>query len=127
MDYNWTGSRIIIADDDLINFELLKLIIGRTRSEVLHHKNGIEVIEYIETHGKVDLIVMDLQMPILDGIEATYQLREKGYQGVIIGLTAMSTKDIKGTLLKKGFNEIIEKPFDRLRLLKLIDDNLKMR
>jgi CheY-like chemotaxis protein len=120
--YDWTGKRIIIADDDLINFELLNLILRFTKAELIHINNGQLVLDYINSGKTTDLILMDIQMPVLDGIKATEILRANGYKGCIFALTALNTSINIKKYNDAGFNEIIEKPVRRDSFLKLIDN-----
>ena len=122
--YNWSNKSILIADDDLINFELLKLMLRQTGVEIHHVTNGQNAINTIEKDKSTDLVIMDIQMPVVDGIQATVKLREMQYNGIIFALTALNTfKDI-AKYKSKGFDEIVEKPVRREVFLKLIDKYL---
>lgn len=70
---------------------------------------------------KPDLILMDLQMPNMGGQEATQILRQKGYKGVIVALTAHALKEEKDRCLKNGFDAYVTKPIDR----KILFDTLQ--
>ncbi len=122
--YDWSSKSILIADDDLINFELLKLMLRQTGVEIHHVTNGQNAINTIEKDKSTDLVIMDIQMPVVDGIQATVKLREMQYNGIIFALTALNTfKDI-AKYKSKGFDEIVEKPVRREVFLKLIDKYL---
>lgn len=122
--YNWIDKKIVIADDDMINFELLKLMLKNTNIEIIHFNNGQLVVDYIKNNLDIDLVIMDIQMAVLDGIEATKQLRILNYTGVIIALTALNlAKDLK-RYKDFGFNEIVEKPVRREAFLQLLDSFL---
>ncbi len=122
--YNWSNKSILIADDDLINFELLKLMLRQTGVEIHHVTNGQNAINTIEKDKSTDLVIMDIQMPVVDGIQATVKLREMQYNGIIFALTALNTfKDI-AKYKSKGFDEVVEKPVRREVFLKLIDKYL---
>ncbi len=122
--YNWSSKSILIADDDLINFELLKLMLRQTGVDIHHVTNGQNAINAIEKDKSTDLVIMDIQMPVVDGIQATVKLREMEYNGIIFALTALNTfKDI-AKYKSKGFDEIVEKPVRREVFLKLIDKYL---
>jgi len=123
--YNWDDKKIVIADDDNINFELLKLMLKNTNIDIKHFNNGQLVVDYIQNNCDINLIIMDIQMPVLDGIEATKQLRDLNFKGVILALTALNTsKDIQ-KYKDFGFNAIVEKPVRRESFLKLLDSFLK--
>ena len=67
-----------------------------------------------------DSVVMDFQMPELDGLDATRQLREIGYQGTIIGVTAFNSEDLRTSWFHAGCNEILDKPLTRSALINTI-------
>jgi CheY-like chemotaxis protein len=123
-NYSWDNKRIVIADDDDINFELLKLMLKNTNVEIKHFKNGQLVVDFIQSNCDVDLIIMDIQMPVLDGIEATQKLRGLNYSGIILALTALNTTKDAKKYRDIGFDEIVEKPVRRESFLKLLDSFL---
>lgn len=69
----------------------------------------------------MDLIFMDIQMPVKNGIEATSEIRKNGYKGIIIACTANNDKDDFEAYKKTGINDIIVKPFKRETIRKLLD------
>jgi len=119
--YNWDNKSILIADDDFLNFELLKLILRNTNVSITHFTDGQAVIDYINDNNNCDIIIMDIQMPILDGISATIKLREIGITIPIVALTALNTISEKSKYEKYGFNEIVEKPVRKEMFLKMIE------
>ncbi len=119
--YNWKNKNILIADDDFLNFELLKLILRNTEVNIKHFTDGQAVIDHIKMDNACHLIIMDIQMPILDGIAATIKLRELGFDAPIVALTALNTISEKSKYEKYGFNEIIEKPVRKEMLLEMIE------
>ncbi len=122
--FNWSDKQIVIADDDNINFELLKLMLKHTNVDVKHFSNGQLIVDYIKDNCSVDLIIMDIQMPVLDGIEATKQLREMNYSGYILALTALSTTKDEKKYKDFGFDEIVEKPVRREAFINLLNSFL---
>jgi CheY-like chemotaxis protein len=124
--YDWSNKHIVIADDDDLNFELLKLILKQTNADIIHLKNGQEVIDYVDKKHSIDLILMDIQMPVLDGMKATQLLRKQGFTSGIFALTALSVGSNTG-FAHIGFDEIIEKPIRRGPFLKLIHDHFTVK
>lgn len=118
--YNWSQKTILIADDDFINYELLKLILMQTKVNIQHVKDGQLVIDTIKTEKEFDLILMDIQMPVLDGFKATQMLRLQNYKSPIFALTALNTAVEIKKYKNAGFDEIVEKPIRRELLLQLI-------
>lgn len=116
----WLEIKILIAEDNPINMLLIKNILKNIFPNVflIASHNGEEVIEkFIET--KPNLILMDVQMPLLNGIEATKKIRslEKDTPVPIIALTAGTLKEERDLCLASGMNDFVSKPIvkDTLR------------
>lgn len=105
------GKKILIAEDHPVNRKLLETFIKKYGAEVFLAENGQEAIEQIEQHPEIDLIFMDIQMPVKNGIEATIQIRKDGYNGIIIACTANNDENDFTSYRKVGINDIIVKPF----------------
>lgn len=119
--------RVLIVDDVAINRKLLKMILKQHRFTVLEAEDGESAVQMAETE-KPDIILMDISMPGIDGIEAVKLIREKGGQFKevpIIAVTASLLYD-KNTLIKKGFNGLLNKPFKEEHLLELIGSTKKL-
>ncbi|MFD2176628.1 ATP-binding protein [Veronia pacifica] len=103
---------ILVAEDNKANQMVVKLILERAGHSVVVAGDGIEVIKEIERDRKdaFDLILMDMSMPKLDGIEATRLLRTAGVNIPIIALTANAMEEDKIKCLEAGMNEFITKP-----------------
>ena len=110
MDENITnkGITILIAEDEESNFLLLKTILKK-HCNVLHAKTGVELLEiYKEQHA--DLILLDIKMPEMDGLEATRIIRKVSQEIPIIALTAFAFDDDRVKALEAGCNDYLTKP-----------------
>jgi len=117
--YYWHGKTILIAEDDTTNYLYLREVIGITKATISRAKNGEEVLDACSnTH--FDLILMDIKMPIMDGVEATKILRSRGNQIPIIAQTAYAFSEDKQKMLNSGFNDYISKPIRKEELLWLM-------
>ncbi|OYT10429.1 MAG: hypothetical protein B6I18_09155 [Bacteroidetes bacterium 4572_112] len=121
--YNWQGKNIVIADDDYINIELLNLMIRVTKANIHMFENGQQVVDFI-SNNDADIIILDIQMPVLDGFKTSIKLREMKFKGKIFALTAFNTFDNMATYTDCKFDEIIEKPIRRKELLKIISKHI---
>ena len=99
---------ILVAEDVESNFLLLKAIIGKTYT-LLHAWNGKEAVEMYE-QSQPDLILMDIKMPEMDGLEATRIIREISREIPIIALTAFAFDDDRVKALEAGCNDYLTKP-----------------
>lgn len=117
--------RILVADDIDENVQLLSLNLEESKHQVLTATNGIEAIETYKNKS-LDLILMDVHMPMIDGIEATKIIRDMESNTEshipIIALTASAMKTEKKRALEAGMDAIISKPIDFERLFKTIEE-----
>ena len=110
------GRCILVVDDGSTNRKLASLVLNRTGAEVEVAKNGQEALE-IATTKSFDAILMDMQMPVMDGYTATRHLREKGFAIPIIALTAHAMKDDKQKCHQAGCTGYLTKPINPDELL----------
>lgn len=109
--------RILVVDDHPINRKVVTTILDKWSSTYEVAKNGLEAVELAEKVD-FDIVLMDIQMPVMDGYEATRRIRQrKGTQMTILALTASILKEDEQHCIEAGMNGIIRKPFfpDNLR------------
>lgn len=115
------GRRILLVEDGPDNQRLIRFHLQREGALVEIAATGRDAVERVETMsdrgGPFELVLMDLQMPVMDGYEATRQLRAKGYSGPIIALTAYGLEADRRRCLAAGFNDYLNKPIEKLSLL----------
>ena len=118
---NFEGVKILIVEDENSNFLLVEAILRKTGVNLLHAWNGKQAIEMLDENPDIDLCLMDLKMPIMDGFEATEKIRERGNNKLpVIALTAFSEMFHKKTASEKGFNMYMAKPLNRKALIENI-------
>lgn len=105
------GLNVLVVDDGSTNRKLIRLILTRVGALVETAENGQVAIEKV-TSEDFDLVLMDMQMPVLDGYEATRRLRTQGYRKPIIALTANALKGDQGRCLEAGCSGYLSKPID---------------
>ena len=117
---------ILIAEDSKANQAVIQLLLEGQGHQITLVDNGCMAVEAIENKNQnFDLILMDVSMPIKDGISATKEIRAKGYNLPILALTAHAMNEEKKTCIDAGMNDFISKPV-RAQELKLILDSLKL-
>ncbi len=116
--------RVLVVEDDAAVLEAIQLMLA-DRYEVMVATNGMEAVKLYEAY-KPDVVLMDIAMPVLDGVEAAKEIMKKDPNAVIIGVTAYASKRGR-ELLEAGAKEIIEKPFTRRKLLDTIEKYLEGR
>lgn len=104
--------KILIVEDEEISSVLLTLILEDSCSELLFAKNGLEAIDIYSKNPDIDLILMDVKMPIMGGFEATAKIREINKDVIIIAQTAYALVGDKEKAIEIGCNDYITKPID---------------
>lgn len=112
---------ILIAEDDNINFLLFQKMMQNKNYKILRAINGQEAVDICINNPNIDLVLMDIKMPIMNGFEALEQIRPIRPNLPIIAQTAYSSSDDKIRIEEAGFTDYITKPLNRERLFELID------
>ncbi|MHB9066668.1 MAG: response regulator [Pirellulaceae bacterium] len=116
-------SRVLIVDDGESNRQLISLLLRRAGLEVSEAENGVEAVHRVE-EGTFDLVLMDMQMPVMDGYAATRRLREQGHSVPIVALTANAMQGDEDECRKAGCSHFLAKPIDIDRLFTLLAETL---
>jgi PAS domain S-box-containing protein len=116
--------KILISEDDDISKMLILLSLEKFRKEIIEARTGIEAVEICRSNPDIDLILMDIQMPVLNGYEATRQIRQFNKNVVIIAHTAYGLASDRENAISSGCNDYISKPIDRKLLIQLIKKHL---
>ena len=116
---NIKKAKILLAEDSPDNVLLIKTFLRNANIEVSSVSDGVEAVEII-TKEKFDLVLMDIQMPRLNGFEATREIRNKGYTLPIIALTAHALQEHRKSAMEAGFTDFVTKPIQRKTLLDVI-------
>jgi len=111
---------LIIAEDEADNFYLISELLKNTGAKVYWAKDGEELLALIDSKGKPDIILMDIQMPRLDGIEAIKQIRSRGFTMPVIAITARAYRNEQIEIMKHSFDAYIAKPIQRKELMEQI-------
>ncbi len=104
---------VLVAEDHNINQKLMKTFLEQLDVSVYTADNGEEAVKRTLKHSDIQIIFMDIQMPIMTGIEASQKLRKDGYDGIIIACTANTDTDDFNRYLEAGMNDILVKPFKK--------------
>ncbi len=123
-NYNWERKKILIAEDEETNFLFIEAILEDTKAKLLWAKSGIEVINQFKQNKDINLILMDIKMPEMDGLTAAKKIREIDPNVPIIAQTAYAMSEDKNKCLKAGCNDYLTKPINHRLLLSTIDKYL---
>ncbi|MDQ4030588.1 MAG: response regulator, partial [Actinomycetota bacterium] len=121
-DAVFSGKRILIVDDDVRNVFALTSVLESHGMEVLFAENGLEGLQTIEKNPDIDLVLMDIMMPELDGYETTRRIRaQPAFEGLpIIALTAKAMKGDREKSIAAGASDYVPKPVDTDQLVSLM-------
>lgn len=113
------GLRVLLVEDSEDNQALFQWMLSKEGVNVEVASNGVEGVEQA-LEGKHHLVLMDLQMPVMGGHEATRTLRQLGFRRPIVALTACSASEERGRCLQSGFNHFLNKPLEQETLYSLL-------
>ena len=118
----FNAKKILLVDDDMRNVFALSKVLLERGMEILKAENGKEALEMLQKHTDIDLVLMDIMMPEMDGYEAMRNIRlQKKLKNLpVIALTAKAMKDDKQKCINAGANDYITKPIDLEQLLSLM-------
>jgi CheY-like chemotaxis protein/two-component sensor histidine kinase len=117
---DFSGKTLLIAEDILENYNYMEILLKRTGAKVLHAEDGKQAITICRSRPEIDLILMDIQMPGMNGIEATREIRKFNTKVSIIGLTAYAYIEDKVHCIDAGCNDFLSKPIEREKLMDLL-------
>ena len=113
------GIKVLLAEDNPINMIVAKRFLQKWNIEVVESENGVKAVELFYQHHP-DLLLIDLEMPEMDGAQTVAEIRKTHPYIPIIAFTAATYENIKEDLLSKGFNDYVPKPFKPEELHKKI-------
>jgi PAS domain S-box-containing protein len=108
---------ILIAEDIEENYFYLKVILGKAGYLTLHAENGLEAVEMCKAYPEISLVLMDIKMPVMDGMEATRRIKEFRSDLPVIAVTAYAKTGDEYAIREAGYNELIAKPISKEILL----------
>ncbi|HEY5123111.1 MAG TPA: ATP-binding protein, partial [Ignavibacteria bacterium] len=112
--------KILIVEDDEISYSLLTRMLKKISKEVLHTITGVEAVDACRNNPDLDLVLMDIRMPLMDGNEATRKIRKFNRDVIIIAQTAYGFSGDREKAIEAGCNDYITKPISKTLLIGLI-------
>lgn len=119
--YNFSGKTILAVDDVEFNLDLIEMFFKNTGAQLLFAANGREALDICILNPHVDIVLMDIQMPIMDGLEATRELRKLNPGIPVIAITAFVHSTDRQRCIDAGCSDFLPKPCSRKDLLMTVN------
>lgn len=116
---------ILIAEDDNINYLLLEKVMQLKNYNIIRAKDGLQAVELCTTNKNINLVLMDIKMPVLNGFEAIVKIHKIRPELQLIAQTAYSSPEDEEKIKRAGFVDYITKPINKEKLFELIDQYLR--
>lgn len=118
------GYKILVAEDEESNFRYIEKLLKKAGFDLLRANNGLEAVKYVELDSKINLILMDIKMPVMNGVEATREIKKMKPGIPIIATTAFAIPGDREIFLKAGCDDYIPKPIRAGELIDMILNHL---
>ena len=111
-EYNWEGKVLLVAEDEDFNYIFLEEVLYDTNARLIRAKDGEEAIRLFEANPEIDLILMDMQMPVMNGYDATRNIKKMKQEIPIIAQTAYHYGEAYEEIMAAGCDDFVTKPID---------------
>ncbi|MFP4059296.1 MAG: ATP-binding protein [Bacteroidales bacterium] len=122
---NNTSATILVAEDEPVNYLYIAEVLKLMNINVIHANNGVEAVEYIQKKPEINLVLMDIKMPVMDGYEATHAIKKLRPELPVLALTAYAMQEDRDKALKNGCDDYIPKPVKKEDLTSKVKSYLK--
>jgi CheY-like chemotaxis protein len=124
MEYNFIGKTILIAEDEAVSRFLFEKALKKTKANLFFVKNGVESVEMIKENTEIDAVIMDIRLPLMDGLEATAKIKELIPEMPVIIQSAYAMQSTREEALESGCDDFITKPIKVETLLSILHRHL---
>lgn len=119
--FNWKDKKILVAEDEDDSFQILMSYLKKSKANIIRAKNGQDLLDLFEIHKDASVVIMDLNMSVLDGYEATKIIKRRKPELPVVVLTALAMKNQIKKAYDSGANNVITKPCDYNSLREKLD------
>ncbi|HEY4789171.1 MAG TPA: ATP-binding protein, partial [Bacteroidales bacterium] len=123
-DYNWSQRAFLIVEDDKVSYKFLEGVFKKTKAKIYHADNGLKAVELCQKYDDIDIVLMDIQLPEMSGLDATKMIRGIRKELPIIAQTANAMSEDKEKCLEVGCVDYVSKPININVLFSKIDKYL---
>jgi CheY-like chemotaxis protein len=124
MEYNFIGKTILFAEDEAVSRFLFEKALKKTQANLFFVKNGFEAVEMVKDNLEIDAVIMDIRLPIMDGLEATAKIKKLFPEMPIVIQSAYAMQSTREEAFESGCNDFITKPIKVETLLAILHRHL---
>lgn len=124
MEYDFIGKNILIVEDEEVSRFLFEKALKKTNANLIFVNNGLEAVEMVRDNLDIDLVLMDIRLPRMDGLEATGKIKELHPELPVIIQTAYALHSAQHEALDKGCDDFITKPIKMEKLMLILRKHL---
>jgi len=124
MEYNFIGKTILIAEDEAVSRFLFEKALKKTRANLFFVQNGVEAVEMVKENMEIDAVIMDIRLPLMDGLEATAKIKELIPEMPVIIQSAYAMQSTREEAMESGCDDFITKPIKVETLLAILHRHL---
>jgi CheY-like chemotaxis protein len=117
---DWSGKTLLIVEDDPTSLEYMKEIIRPTGANMIPRETGRQALKAFEENTSIDLVLMDIKLPDIHGVEVTQRIKEKKPEIPVIAQTAYAMGEDRNKCLQAGCDDYISKPLDVNEFIEII-------
>lgn len=125
-NFDWHSKTILLVEDQISNYKYFKAALRETKATIIWVKNGEDAVKICAQNHAIDLVLMDIKLPEIDGFEATKRIKHIRPELLIISQTAFAGETNKEKCLNSGFDDFIEKPISPKALIQLLAQHLTL-
>ncbi|WP_457616773.1 PAS domain S-box protein [Lutibacter sp.] len=115
---------ILVAEDEEYNIMYLNELFSKTNFEIIEANNGKQAVEIVQKNPKIDLVLMDIKMPIMNGFEAMAEIKKTNPSVPIVAVSAFAMESDKRNALNNGFDAYLTKPINKEQLFETIEKHI---
>lgn len=124
MEYNFIGKTILIAEDEAVSRFLFEKALKKTKANLFFVKNGVEAVEMVKENTEIDAVIMDIRLPLMDGLEATVKIKELIPEMPVIIQSAYAMQSTREEAIESGCDDFLTKPIKVETLLAILHRHL---
>ena len=123
-EYDWEGKTILIVEDEEVSQYFFKKALKKTKAFLVIAKDGVEAVKMVKADEDIDLVLMDIRLPNMDGLEATRLIKQISPELPVVAQTAYAQHSDREQALFSGCDDYITKPIKLEVLLAILDRHL---